>query len=204
VGGEKPVVVDVRIIVATNKNLKEEVGKGLFREDLFYRLHVIPIHLPPLRERKEDILPLATHFLNKVSQQLKKEVKGFTPEALQKLMLHDWPGNIRELENTIEYAVAMTRQNMLGAETVLHSRNSQGDEGGNDAASQIVGNEGPVRSYKEAKYLFERGYLIHLLELSGGKASQAAKLAEKSRTDFYELLRKHEIKIDAFKRSQRA
>jgi two-component system response regulator GlrR len=136
---------------------------------------------------------------------MKKEVKGFTPEALQKLMLHDWPGNIRELENTIEYAVTMTRQNMLAAETVLHSKGSQNGEGGSDAASQMVENyAGPVRSYKEAKHLFERGYLIHLLELSGGKASQAAKLAEKSRTDFYELLRKHEIRIDAFKRSLRA
>ena len=134
---------------------------------------------------------------------MKKKVKGFTPEALQKLMLHDWPGNIRELENTIEYAVAMTRQDMLGAEAVLHSRNSPSDETGKETYSQTTEFlEGDVKSYKEAKYRFERQYLIQLLKLSGGKASQAAKLAEKSRTDFYELLRKHEIKIDSFKRSE--
>src|SRR5919109_5266032 len=87
---EKPVQVDVRIVVATNKNLEEEVAKGAFRQDLFYRLHVIPIHLPPLRERKEDIPHLAERFLKKVAQQMKKDVKGITPQAMQRLMLYDW------------------------------------------------------------------------------------------------------------------
>ena len=203
VGSEKPVAVDVRIIVATNKDLREEVNIGLFREDLFYRLYVIPISLPPLRERKEDIFPLANHFLNKVSRQMNKNVKGFTPDALQKLILYDWPGNIRELENTIECAVAMTRQDMLVAESVLHLKNSGQDKTGKERYSQTSEfHKGDVKPYKEARYRFERGYLIHLLKVSHGKASKAAKLAEKSRTDFYELLRKHEIKINTFKRSQ--
>src|SRR4030042_3107359 len=106
VGSEKLVDVDVRVIVATNKDLEEEVKKGLFRNDLYYRIRVIPIHLPPLRERKEDIQPLVDHFLKKYNDQMKKTIKGVMPEAMKKLMLHDWPGNVRELENTIESAMA--------------------------------------------------------------------------------------------------
>jgi two-component system response regulator GlrR len=204
VGGEKPVAVNVRIVVATNKDLREQVEKRLFRSDLFYRLYVIPIYLPPLRDRVEDILPLANHFLEKACQQMKKTVKGFKPDAVDKLMRYEWPGNIRELENTIEYAVAMTHEDMLGAEFILQSKNHRPLEAGNHAYSQ--GAEygfrgGIVKSYKEAKYRFERDYLIYLLELSDGKASLAARLAETSRTDFYELLKKHEIKIETFKRS---
>jgi len=107
VGGEKPVKVNVRVLVATNKLLEEEVKKGLFREDLFYRIHVIPIHLPPLRERKEDIPHLVDHFLKGFAEQTKREVKGLTPQAMKKLMDYDWPGNVRELENIIEYGVVM-------------------------------------------------------------------------------------------------
>jgi len=202
VGSEKPVFVDVRIIVATNKQLEDEVAKGAFRQDLFYRLHVIPIHLPPLRERKEDIPHLADRFLKKLSQQMKKDVKGVTPQAMQKLMLYDWPGNVRELENTLEYAVAMTRQDIITEDSVLQTKNSLASANQEDLNPQMnIALKGPLKSYKEAKYEFERGYLIHLLKLCGGKASEAAKLAEKSRTDFYELLRKHEIKIENFKGS---
>src|SRR3989337_4181491 len=120
VGSEKPVQVDVRVIVATKKDLADEVKKGLFREDLFYRIHVIPVRLPPLRERKEDIPYLVDHLLKKICQQKKKEVKGLTPAAIQKLVLHDWPGNVRELENTLEYAVTMTEQDVITEDLVLH------------------------------------------------------------------------------------
>jgi two-component system response regulator GlrR len=102
VGSEVPCEVDVRVIVATNKDLREQVKKGKFRDDLFYRIHVIPICLPPLRERKEDVVPLVEHFLQKYSQQMRKDVKAITPDGIRKLMSHDWPGNVRELENTIE------------------------------------------------------------------------------------------------------
>lgn len=110
IGSEKPMEVDVRVIVATQKDLEGQVKQGLFREDLFYRIHVIPIYLPPLRERKEDIPLLVDYFLKKFGEQTKKELKGLTPQALQKLMFHEWPGNVRELENTIEYAVVMTQK----------------------------------------------------------------------------------------------
>ena len=202
VGSEKPVLVNVRIIVATNKNLEEEVAKGNFRMDLFYRLHVIPIHLPPLRERKEDIPLLADRFLKQISQQMKKKIKGITPEAMRKLMLYDWPGNVRELENTLEYAVAMTRHDMLTEDSILHTRSAAASAQAEDFTSFANGTKSPVKSYKNAKYEFEKGYLVHLLKLCGGRASEAAKLAGKSRTDFYELLRKHEIKIDEFKRHE--
>src|SRR5919106_1713229 len=122
VGSEAPIEVDVRVIVATNKDLEEQVKKGLFRDDLFYRIHVIPIYLPPLRERKEDILPLAEHFLKKFSVQMKRDVKAIAPEALRKMMLHDWPGNVRELENAIEYAVAMTQKDTITEDYVLPTK----------------------------------------------------------------------------------
>ena len=202
VGSEKPLAVNVRIIVATNKNLEEEVAKGNFRLDLFYRLHVIPIHLPPLRDRKEDIPLLADRFLKQISQQMKKKIKGITPEAMRKLMLYDWPGNVRELENTLEYAVAMTRHDMLTEDSILHTKATTASSRTEDLATFGNGAKGPVKSYKSAKYEFEKGYLVHLLKLCGGKASEAAKLAGKSRTDFYELLRKHEIRIDDFRRSE--
>ncbi|MBI2996972.1 MAG: sigma-54-dependent Fis family transcriptional regulator [Deltaproteobacteria bacterium] len=119
VGSDRPVAVDVRVIVATKRDLEEEVKQGLFREDLFYRIHVIPIHLPPLKDRKEDIPPLVEHFIERFSQQMKKGVKALTQPAMRKLMLHQWPGNVRELENTIEYAVAMTQQDVIGEELIL-------------------------------------------------------------------------------------
>jgi two-component system response regulator GlrR len=201
VGSEKPVQVDVRIITATNKDLQAEVKAGNFREDLFYRLHVIPIHLPPLRERKEDIPHLAHHFLKTLAQQMKKEVKGITPSALQKLMLHDWPGNVRELENTLEYAVAMTPLDMITEEFVLQAKPAAPQTAVVEEAGlkMNIALNGPVKTYKEARYQFERDYLVKLLELCSGKASEAAKLAGKCRTDFYELLRKHEIRIETFK-----
>jgi two-component system response regulator GlrR len=118
-GSEKRVEVDVRIIAATNKNLMEEVGKGTFREDLYYRIHVIPLELPALKDRKEDIPALVDYFLKKNSREMDKKIKGISPAAMQRLMLHDWPGNVRELINSIEYAVAMTRDDVIGEEYIL-------------------------------------------------------------------------------------
>lgn len=203
VGSEKPVFVNVRIIVATNRNLEEEVTKGTFRSDLFYRLHVIPIQLPPLRERKEDIPILADRFVKRISQQMKKDVKGITREALQKLMLYHWPGNVRELQNTLEYALAITQHDMITADSIFQAKGSSADATSEDLDSSMNSIiNAPVKSYKAARYEFEKKYLIDLLGLCGGKAIEAAKLAGKSRTDFYELLRKHGIKIDDFKQSQ--
>jgi two-component system response regulator GlrR len=136
-----------------------------------------------------------------ISQQMKKEVKGITPQAMQKLMLHDWPGNVRELENTLEYAVAMTPLDMITEEFVFQTKHSaQQTAPQQETGPQMnIALSGPVKSYKDARYQFEKDYLVRLLELCGGKASEAAKLAGKCRTDFYELLRKHEIRIENFK-----
>jgi two-component system response regulator GlrR len=187
VGSERLTDVDVRIIVATNKNLEEQVRQGLFREDLYYRIHVIPIDLPPLRERKEDIPPLVEHFLRKFSERARKEIKGLTPEAMQKLMLYDWPGNVRELENIIEYAVAMSDKDFITEDLILRTRG--------------VVTQAPVQPLKEARDAFEKSYLIYLLEVSKGKVSEAARLAGKYRADFYILLKKHNLNPDDFKKT---
>jgi two-component system response regulator GlrR len=188
VGGDKPVEVDVRLIVATNKDLESEVRRGTFREDLFYRIHVIPIFLPALRERREDIPPLVEHFLAKFNDRTKKEVKGVTPQAMQRLMLYDWPGNVRELEHAIEYAVAMTQTDVISEDLIL--------------LRIKVSEAEPWRPLKQAKGAFEKNYLIRLLELSGGNVSQAARLAGKYRADFYDLLRKYELNVEDFKKSR--
>jgi two-component system, NtrC family, response regulator GlrR len=185
VGSEQQLEVDVRIIVATNKNLEDQVKQGLFREDLYYRIHVIPIELPPLRERKEDIPLLVEHFLKKISEKMKKKVKGLTPVALQKLMFHDWPGNVRELENTIEYAVAMTTQDMITEELVLPTKSNEPED--------------LVKPLKNARDAFEKTYLIQLLEVTRGNVSIAAKMSGKYRADFYMLLKKHNLDPAAFK-----
>ena len=112
-GATKPKNADIRFVAATNKDLEEEVRQGRFREDLYYRLNVINIPLPPLRERKDDVEPLVQHFLKKYSFKMKKSVTGLTPEALQLLCGYDWPGNIRELENVIERAVILARTQLV-------------------------------------------------------------------------------------------
>ena len=188
VGAEKPVEVDIRLIVATNKDLDAEVKKGSFREDLFYRIHVIPIFLPPLRDRGEDIPPLVEHFIEKFNERTKKEIKGLAPQAMQRLMLYDWPGNVRELEHIIEYAVAMTQTDVITEDLILLRTKSSAEE--------------PWRPLKQAKGAFEKNYLIRLLELSGGNVSQAARLAGKYRADFYDLMRKHGLSVDDFKKSK--
>ena len=186
VGAEGPVAVDVRVIVATNKDLKEGVRQGLFRDDLYYRIHVIPIDLPPLRDRKEDIPMLAGHFLGKYAAAMSKQVNGLAPGAMQRLLFHEWPGNVRELENTIEYAVAMARDDIIPEGLILPS-------GAPDAG-------GLVKPLKEARDCFEKNYLIRLLELTNGTVSSAAELAGKYRADFYNLLKKHGIDPGDFKK----
>jgi two-component system response regulator GlrR len=177
-GSEKVVKVDARIIVASNKNLEEEVKKGTFREDLFYRIHVISIALPPLRDRKEDITLLARHFLAKHSEAMGKKIKGFTAGALQKLFSYDWPGNIRELENAIESAVAFSGRNKIEEDIILPGRADIPTE---------------FQTLKDAKKDFESQYLRQLIEFSGGNVTRAATLAGKYRADLYELLKKYHL-----------
>ena len=183
-GSEEPISVDVRIIVATNKDLKEEVKKGNFREDLFYRIHVIPIELPLLRDRKEDIPPLVDHFIRKYSDLMGKKVKAITPAALQKLMLHDWRGNVRELENTIEFAIAMTSSDTLTDNLILQAKDDQEE----------------LLTLQEARAGFEKKYIQNLLKITSGNVSKAAELAGKYRADLYNLMKKYDISPQDFKR----
>jgi two-component system response regulator GlrR len=187
VGSEKAVEVDIRVIVATQRDLEGQVKQGLFREDLFYRIHVVPILLPSLRERKEDIPPLVEHFLKKFSQQMKKDVKRLNPKAMQKLMLHEWPGNVRELENIIEYAVAMTQQDVITEDLILQTK--------------IPISQESIMPLREARDEFEKEYLIRLLEFCEGNVTKAAKLAGKHRVDFYDLLKRHGLKTEDFRES---
>ncbi len=112
-GGSRTVKVDVRLVAATNKDLEEAIKRGEFREDLYYRLNVVSVSVPPLRERKEDIIPLASHFIDRFAKELKKDVRGLEPAAVRALKRHTWPGNIRELENTVERAVLMAESRFL-------------------------------------------------------------------------------------------
>jgi two-component system response regulator GlrR len=183
-GSNRTVKVDTRLVAASNKNLEEEVKQGRFREDLFYRIHVIHLKVPPLRERKEDIPLLARHFFRKYAEKMKKEAIGFSQGAFQKLMAYDWPGNVRELENCVESAVAMTNKKVIPEDLVLQSKASSPS--------------GPM-AFKDAKTEFERQYLAHLMEITEGNVSQAAKLAGKYRADLYELLKKHDIDPEQFR-----
>jgi two-component system response regulator GlrR len=182
-GSDKPVSVDVRIIVATNKDLKEEVKKGNFREDLYYRIHVIPLDLPLLKDRKEDIPLLVEHFINKYNVQMEKKVKSITPAAMQKIMLHDWPGNVRELENTIEYGIAMANSNVLTDDLILQTQRGQSD----------------LLTLQEARARFEKKYLQNLLKITSGNVSKAAELAGKYRADLYNLMKKYDITPQDYK-----
>lgn len=183
-GSGRPVEVDVRVIVATHKDLEAGVKDGSFREDLFYRIHVVPINLPPLRERKEDVPVLAEHFLREISQRMKKDIKAISAMAMQKLMLYHWPGNVRELENTIEHAVAITQRDVIGEEIILPAKHLTVE---------------PLKPLKEAVEDFKRGYLVRLLEFTKGNVSKAAELAGKYRADFYNLVKKHHLKPEDFK-----
>ena len=184
IGAEKPVEVDVRVIVATNRDLEADVKEGRFREDLFYRVMVIPITIPPLRERRDDIPGLIELFLKEFSQQMKKEIKGITPPAMQKLRPQDWPGNVRELKNIIEYAVTTTRHEVITEELILQGKSLSHD---------------PLVTLKEARDAFEKNYIARLLDITSGNISRAAKLAGKYRADFYNLLKKHNIRTENFK-----
>jgi two-component system response regulator GlrR len=184
VGGRQIVKMNARIIAASNKNLDQEVKNGRFREDLYYRIHVIPIKLPTLNERKEDIPILSRHFLKKYSEEMGKNISAFSTDAMQKLISYPWPGNIRELENTIECAMAMAKGNVITEDLILQTQNVHAES---------------LKSFKDAKENFEKNYLIQLFELTKGNVSQAAQLAGKYRADVYELIKKYNIKLDDFR-----
>lgn len=167
VGGTTPIRVDVRLIAATNRDLAKEVKDGRFREDLFYRLNVLPIHIPPLRERKEDLLLLAMHFLDEYNREFGKKIKGFSNEALMFIENHGWDGNVRELKNFIERAVLLTQGNMI--------------EPGDEHLSMAPPAKSETASVPQDFSLLpleemESVYVKKVMEMTGGNKSEAAKI----------------------------
>jgi two-component system response regulator GlrR len=189
-GGSRAVKVNARIIVATNRTLEEEVANKSFREDLYYRIHVIPLHIPPLRERREDIPLLVSHFLEKYSQILENDVKKIMPEVMQRFMLYDWPGNVRELENVMEYAVAMTSQDIITQDCIP------------PLGSKHISPQVDRKILKEAKEDFEKGYIKQVLTLTKGNISKAAQLLGIFRADLYHLIKKYELKLKDYRKQR--
>ena len=187
-GGENPISVDVRVISATNKDLQNEIKNGNFREDLYYRIHIIPIYIPPLRERKDDIPLLADHFVKKIARKMNKAVKSVSSGALQKLLSYSWPGNVRELENTIEYAMAMATEDTIHNNMILQDKKTR------------ITEHGEIKSMKNARNDFEKNYITTILTLTNGNVTEAAKVAGKYRSDFYGLLKKHNLQSTDFKK----
>src|SRR5881396_3459873 len=168
VGGQRPVPVDVRVLAATNANLRAAVRERAFREDLFYRLNVVPLHLPPLRERREDIPHLVEHFIRKAARECRRDVRGVSVGALEVLARYDWPGNVRELENVIHRAV------VLAAGPVLHLQDVPLDVAMPETGARLTEDDGlPLR---EACDRFERQYVLRVLERVQWNVSRAARL----------------------------
>jgi two-component system response regulator GlrR len=184
VGAAQSVPVDVRIISATHRNLEERVAAGEFREDLYYRLNVVSLTIPPLSQRPEDIVPLAKHFLAATARRYAKDVRAFAPEALEMLLGAPWPGNVRQLANVVEQTVALATSPVVPAALV-----------GTALKSEPSG----LTPLDEAKRTFERDYLIRILRITSGNVTQAARLAQRNRTEFYKLLDRHQLQASMFK-----
>lgn len=182
VGGNEPVSVDVRIIAATNLNLKEEVGKGLFRQDLFYRLNVITLEVPPLRERREDIVPLVNHFVEEFCKKYHRNLR-LTQNAMYAFEQYDWPGNVRELKNLLERIVLVTEKDVIEEDDVLRFINM-------DAVEQY--RLDTEASLKEQVEDYERQLLVHALA-KAGNASKAAELLQINKSTISKKMRKYDI-----------
>jgi DNA-binding NtrC family response regulator len=179
VGGNEPIKVDVRVISATNKDLKRAIATGEFREDLYYRLNVVTIELPPLRERKEDVPLLAQHFLNKFALENQKEITGFSPEATEFLLGYDWPGNVRELENAIERAVILAKDSLITVADLPQENISL-------ARSAPTG-----KSLKE----LEKDHLLNILNETGGNYSETARILGITRMTLYNKAREYGLSV---------
>jgi two-component system response regulator PilR (NtrC family) len=194
-GSTEEIDVDVRVIAATNKDFEKEIAEGRFREDLYYRLSVIPIHLPPLRERREDIPLLARHFFERFRKAMEKPIEGIAPEALRRLETYDWPGNVRELENTLERAVALESGKMISVEvlpekikafSLEHVPAGAGDAGGVRIPEHGLNLEGLMAET-------ERAYLRAALEKAGGVRTRAAELLKMTYRSFRHTAKKYGV-----------
>jgi two-component system response regulator HydG len=183
VGGEEVIRINVRVIAATNRDLIKNIEAGRFREDLFYRLNVVSIHVPPLRERKEDIPLIAQHFLNMFADRNRKIIKGFTPRAMDRLLKHPWPGNVRELMNAVERGVVLSRSEYLDEpELPLIQREAPTT---NNTSSKMNGTEElPLESV-------EKETILRVLDTAGGNKSEAARRLGITRRTLHLKLKKY-------------
>ena len=184
IGATESVTVDVRVISATHRNLEQEMARGRFREDLYYRLNVVALEIPSLSQRREDIPLLVSHFLNKLSAKNGRKVEGFSPDAMELLVSASWPGNVRQLLNVVEQTVALSTTPIVSTTLVQKALRSE---------------PGEILSFVDARTSFEREYLVQLLQISQGNVTQAARLAKRNRTEFYKLLRRHHLEPGLFK-----
>jgi two-component system response regulator GlrR len=184
VGSTNHVAIDVRVICATHKNLIEEMQKYQFREDLYYRINVVNLEIPSLATRREDIPLLANYFLANLSKKYHKKINGFAPEALEIMLAAPWPGNVRQLQNIIEQVL------VLSTTTIITSKLVQ---------KALQENVSSMISFDSARNNFEQQYLINLLKATQGNVTQAARIADRNRTDFYKLLQRHHINPALFK-----
>ena len=205
VGSSTPVDTDVRVIAATNRDLRSEVVSGRFREDLFYRLHVIPIAMPPLRDRAEDIPLLAELFLSQVTAKHRLPAPHLSHDALELLLRHAWPGNVRELANVVEGAALLTTDGVLRPHHVLAVLPQHGPSVAAPVSTpssdlpQVLSSFDRLPPMREARERFDRVYLEEALRRHGGNVSAAAKAAGRNRTDFHDLLRRHGIDANDFR-----
>lgn len=189
VGSSEVVAVDVRVISATHRDLDEAVAAGEFRQDLYYRLNVVTLVLPPLSHRPEDIPLLVAHFLAQTIARSGREPKTFSPEAMELMVSAPWPGNVRQLQNVVEQTVALSTTPVIPASLVRKALHNQ-----------------PARilSFAEKRDQFERDYLIQLLRTTQGNVSRAARLAQRNRTEFYKLLRRYHLEPKTFRGTEPA
>ncbi len=194
-GALKPVSVDVRLIFATNRNLQEMVSAGQFREDFYYRIDVYPILLPPLRERKTDILPIAYHFLDQFSRQMDKPITGFEPAAVNRLTEYDWPGNVRQLRNTIERAVILCETDQIALKDLPLP--GYMDDIGPLLENIPTTNEELKKVKKQIRQKavrsVEKNFILKALEKNDWNVSRAAKSVGLQRSNFHQLMKKHGI-----------
>jgi two-component system response regulator GlrR len=183
IGATDAIAVNVRVISATHRDLQQLMMSGQFREDLYYRLNVVHIEMPPLNRRREDIPLLVSHFLAQISNESGVR-KIYAPEAVELLATADWPGNIRQLSNVVRQNVALSQTPIIPVELVQQS---------------LGGTQNKLPSFDEARDEFTRSYLSQILQITGGNVSQAARLAKRNRTDFYKLLSRHQLTPEDFK-----
>jgi len=185
VGGNEPIKVDVRVISATNRDMKQAIASGQFREDLYYRLNVVNIELPPLRERREDIPLLAQHFLKKFAVENQKEIAGFSPEATDFLLRYDWPGNVRELENTIERAVILAQNPVIEVA---------------DLTQQNLMPAHPISPAISLKQV-EKNHILNVLTETGGNYTEAARILGISRMTLYNKAKAYRLNVKKIDKS---